>query len=340
MKKALKNRIRALLPAVLLCLLFAACAPEKEVTLKKTVYAMDTVMNLTVTGKNAEAALNEAEKEIFRLEALLNRHKETSTVAQLNGSGSIEEEELAGLLTRVLEMSRSTDGAFDCTVAPLLDAWDISGKGRVPGEEEIASLLLKTGCEEKVQVEGGRITLAPGTCIDLGGAGKGYAGERVRAIYEKYGVTGSIALGGDNCLVGPKSAEAPLWRVGLRDPGSEDGLLGILTVTDTFTVTSGSYERFFTGEDGTVYHHILDPETGSPARSGLVSVTVLTKDGVFADSLATALFVMGADKAKVWLGEHPEVSAILVTEDARVLYSASLAETFTPQNGSYTFETF
>lgn len=337
MRKLLINRI---LPALLLCIgMLAGCAPKKQVTLTKTVFAMDTVMTLSATGEKAEEALTRAEEELYRLDLLLNRHSETSTVSLLNSTGSIENEELAALLARVLMISRDTECAADCTLAPVIDLWDIAGGGHIPSAEELNAALGKTG-PERVTVSGNRIALAPGTVLDLGAYGKGYAGERVRAIYESLGVTGSIGLGGDNCLVGPKSASSPLWRVGLREPGTADGIIGILTVTDIFTVTSGSYERFFIGEDGTVYHHILDPETGCPASSGLVSVTVLTKDGVQADALATAFFVMGIDKAKAFIGAHPEVCAIFVTEDRRVLYSSSLQGVFLPESEAYAYEVF
>lgn len=316
------------------------CAQKKPVTLTKTVFAMDTVMVLTATGENAEEALALAETELYRLDALMNRHSDTSAVSLLNDTGSLVNAELAALVTRAAAVSEITDGAFDCTLAPLIDAWDISGAGRIPDEAEIAGALALTGAASRVSVSGDRITLLPGTCIDLGGVGKGYAGERVREIYEKCGVTGSISLGGDVCLLGPRSAEAPLWRVGLRMPGNEDGIIGVLTLTDTFVVTSGSYERYFVGEDGIVYHHILDPKTGSPARSGLVSVTVITKDGVQADALATAFFVMGADKTKAWLKTHPEVSVILVTDHGTVMYSAALADVFTPESDLYSYEAF
>lgn len=328
--------------AILLCLLVQVfgCAPKKSVTLSRTVFAMDTVMTLTATGERAEEALSLAEAELFRLDSLLNRHLETSTISELNRTGCIKNAELAALISRALMLGKSTDGAFDCTLAPIIDLWDVSGDGHIPNADELSSVLCLTGAASRVNVSGDLITLTPGTVLDLGAIGKGYAGERIRAIYDQCGVTGCICLGGDNCLVGPKGPQSPLWRVGLLLPGSSDEIIGIITVTDTFTVTSGSYERFFIGEDGTVYHHILDPETGCPARSGLVSVTVLTQAGVDADALATAFFVMGAEKSKIWLADHPEVQVILVTEDNTVLYSASLAGIFLPESEAYVYETF
>lgn len=334
--------IKRSISVLLLCiiLLLSGCAPQKEVSCTRTVFAMDTIMTLTATGKRAEEALTLAEEELLRLDALMNRHVQTSAVARLNREGMLEDKELASLLLRAVALSDRTGGAFDCTLAPLIDAWDIANGGRVPSSEEISTALSLTGSDTRISIRGDEIALAPGTVLDLGAIGKGYAGERVRSIYEDRSVTGSIALGGDNCLVGAKSKDSPYWRVGLREPGSSDGIIGILRITDTFTVTSGSYERFFTAEDGTVYHHILDPKTGCPARSGLVSVTVLAKDGLSADALATALFVMGESGARAFLAKEPDISAILITESGKVLYSAALKDVFSPENEAYTYEVF
>lgn len=326
---------------LLLCatLLLCGCGQKKETSLTKTVYAMDTLMTLMATGTRAQEALSAAETELFRLDALMNRHSETGEVARLNREGTLQNAELAALTARALLLSENTNGAFDCTLAPLIDSWNIAGGGRVPSEEELSGLLPLIGAS-LVKAEGDTITLAPGTQLDLGALGKGYAGERVREIYTQYGVTGSISLGGDNCLVGPKSAESPLWRVGLKKPGSAEEIVGVLSVTDTFTVTSGSYERYFTAADGHTYHHILDPSTGYPAENGLVSVTVLAYDGVQADALATAFFVMGAEKTATWLQNHSEVCAILITTSGKVLYSRALEGSFEPRAEEYTFEAF
>ena len=326
----------------LLCLLLVlcGCGSGTNPSLTKTVFCMDTLLTITASGARAEEALERSEQELFRLDALLNRHSQTSTVSELNRVGSLKNHELAGLLRRVLFLNESTCGAFDCTLAPLIDIWDIAGGGHVPTSEELSAALALTGTGSRITVSDDTVTLVPGTALDLGGVGKGYAGELVRTIFSECGVSGSICLGGDNCLVGPRSAEQPLWRVGLRMPGSQDDIVCILSVTDTFIVTSGSYERFFKADDDTVYHHILDPETGWPAQNGLVSVTVLTNDGVAADALATAFFVMGEEKTKAWLLSHPDVSAILITEDHRITFSSALSDVLTQESEAYSYEAF
>ena len=150
-----------------------------------------------------------------------------------------------------------------------------------------------------------------------------------------------LDLGGDVFVMGKKS-DGSDWRIAVKDPSDTESYLGIVAASDAFIVTSGVYERCFE-ENGVRYHHILDPKTGCPAESGLVSVTVLCKNGAWADALSTACFVLGTDKA---LALRDELAAqgngfelILVTDDGRVLYTGGLAAAFTPNEKSgYTYE--
>ena len=328
-----------LLLALCLLLLLSGCAGG-ETTAEKTVFAMDTLMTLTARGKQAQEAVSAAESELFRLDALLNRHSETSAVAILNQTGSIENAELAALLQRSGALTEETGGTFDCTVAPIIDAWDIAGGGRIPSDEELQQALDAVGFLAHVQINKDTITLTGRSAVDLGGLGKGYAAEQIQKTYREYGVTGSADLGGDICLIGAKSGQDRLWRIGLKAPGGNN-VLASLQATDLYVVTSGSYERYFTAEDGTVYHHILNPITGFPAESGLVSVTVLCADGVRADALATAFFIMGVKQTKEYLAAHSDVAAVLVTGERRVLYSRSLEENnFSPLAEGYSYEAF
>ena len=335
---------------LLMALLLTGCAAKAQT---RTVYAMDTVLRLTAYGKDADAALDDAAERLYALDALLDRHSEKSAVSALNRGGYTEDATLVQLIQDALSLSAETFGAFDPTLAPVLEAWGFGGESfRVPSDDELARLLEKTGAEN-VSVSGDTtsVTLAPGTQIDLGGIAKGYAGDCVKEIFENHGCTGTIDLGGDVVLCGKKT-DGSDWRVAVKDPRDPSDFLGTLTAADCAVVTSGAYERYFT-QGGVAYHHILDPETGRPAESGLVSVTVICGYGEAADALSTALFVMGADAAEELCrkafsagldsnhlpSDRTLFSYILVTDDNRVLYSGSLADSFTPNEKSgYTYE--
>ena len=338
-----KRMLTAVL-TVALTLSLTACGggEQQEMGETRTVYTMDTVMNLTAYGENASAALDAAEETLRTLDAKLDRHDETSTVSALNRDGTVEDAELAQLTDIAQTIGALSGGAFDPTVAPVMDAWDFTGDApRVPSDEELSALLAHVGLE-KLSVDGNTVTLSDGAQLDLGGIAKGYAADLLRAQLEKEGVTSAtLDLGGDVFVMGRKT-DGSDWRIAVKDPADTESYLGVVSAADKFIVTSGVYERYFE-ENGVRYHHILDPKTGCPAESGLVSVTVLCENGAWADALSTACFVLGPDGALALrddlADQGTDFELILVTDDGRVLYTDGLADAFTPNDESgYTYE--
>ena len=207
----------------------------------------------------------------------------------------------------------------------------------------MSALLAHVG-SEKLSVDGNTVTLSDGAQLDLGGIAKGYAGDAVRTVLAELGVTSAVIdLGGDVGLLGAKP-DGSGWRVAVKDPADPSEFLGVLTAADTFVVTSGIYERGFE-ENGVRYHHIIDPKTGKPAESGLVSVTVVCGDGAWADALSTACFVLGEEgslalRDTLAAKKNLRIELILVTDDGHVRYTAGLAERFEPsEEGTYVYET-
>lgn len=338
------RRILMIFLAAALVLSLAACGGGKEVPGEtRTVYTMDTVMTLTAYGESSAAALDAAEETLLALDAKLDRHSPSSLVSALDRDGRAEDAELAALTDAALRVGALSDGAFDPTVAPLLDAWDFTGDApRVPTETELASLLACVGLEN-ITVEGSTITLQNGAQLDLGGIAKGYAGDQVRTVLAERGIESAVIdLGGDVGLLG-KKPDGSDWRIAVKDPAEPSRFLGVLTAADTFVVTSGIYERGFE-ENGVRYHHILDPKTGRPAESGLVSVTVVCTDGAWADALSTACFVLGEEKSlalreTLAAEKGSRIELIFVTDDGRVRYTEGLAERFAPsEEGEYRYE--
>ena len=341
------RRFAAGILALGLILSLTAC---KETSAERQVFAMDTVMLLTAYGDQSEAALKEAELELYRLDSLLSKTAESSTVSALNDAAGAEtavENEVRELLELAKAYSEETGGAFDITISPVVSAWGFTGDAyRVPDAAELAELLETVGAEN-ITVRGNTAALKPGTEIDLGGIAKGYASDRVAEIFRAHGITrGTAVLGGNALAVGTRE-NGEAWRVGVRDPKNAEGLVGLVHLEDAYAVTSGGYERYFE-ENGTTYHHIIDPASGYPAESGLTSVTVIadckaegTRNGTMCDALSTALFVMGEERAlEFWRGGEFDFELVLVTEDDRVVVTEGLADRFTESEESgYTYET-
>lgn len=299
-------------------------------------FAMDTFMRVSAYGEKeqAEAAVAAAREEVYRLENLLSTGLATSEIGQANESGGgMVSADTVYLLKRAQQLYGQTMGAFDITVYPLMQAWGFTEKEyRVPDAEEIEKLLEKTDAMQiMVDEENGRVDFGmDGMQIDLGGIAKGYTSARIMEIYKEAGIaSGLVSLGGNVQALGTKP-DGTLWRIGLQHPDKE-GYLGILQVRDKAVITSGGYERYFE-QDGVRYHHILDPATGYPARSGLISVTVVSADGALADGLSTSLFIMGKERAVQFWREHADVfDMVLYTEEGELYVTEGISGDFSAE---------
>lgn len=298
-----------------------------------SVFAMDTYMYLTAYGSAAETALAQAETRIAELENKWSVTLETSEIYAINhskGTPVSVSDETSSLLRFSLDMSEQTDGALDCTLYPVLSAWGFTtGSYQIPSETLLAQRFAQTGYE-KVQCNGSTVTLPEGMQIDLGAVAKGYVGDLLAEQLRAQHVTSALLdLGGNIQAVGTKP-DGSAWRIGLRNPFSEE-TFAVLEVADLAVITSGGYERYFVGEDGETYWHILDPETGQPARSGLASVTIVGQEGRRCDALSTALFVMGREKAEALWRQAGDFEMVLVTDTGEVFLTEGLEDVFSLQ---------
>lgn len=302
---------------LLLALFLTGCraqAPEQT-----EFFAMDTLMNLKLWGDPDGKAAREVVQTINALASALSVTDAQSEIARLNETGSTAlSEETAALLAAALKLSRRTDGAFDPTVYPLVRLWGFTGETQaVPGSAELQRALAAVGTENVLQ-SGQNVTLRNGAMLDFGGIAKGYAAEKCAKLLEAAGIEAALlSLGGNVQTVGTKP-DGSAWAVGIADPENPTQAIATLTFTGSLAlVTSGGYQRYFE-EDGVRYHHILNPKTGYPARSGLASVTILAESGALADALSTALFVMGLDAAaEFWMGSD-DFEAVFVTDGGKI----------------------
>lgn len=322
----MKNWLSAALLSAAFLLTGCSGAPAQEPE-TATFFAMDTAMDFTVYGD--AALLDEAETLIGSLEEQVSVTDEHSDIYAIDhtGSGSLSGN-TAELMEQASELCRRTGGALDISVYSIVRAWGFTtGSYQIPDEETIQSLLpLVDYTQIQYDAATGVVTLPEGMEIDLGSVAKGYAGQLAAQMLREHGVQSALLnLGGNVQTVGAKPDGSP-WQIGIKDPQGEDAMM-VLSVEDQAVVTSGGYERYFE-QDGQTYWHIMDPSTGHPADSGLISVTIVGDEGVVCDGLSTALFVMGLEKAADLWAQSCDFEAVFVTASGEVYITEGLRDRF------------
>lgn len=336
----MKGRLSLLLAGVLAAgAVLTGCGGEQKVSSQSSqVFAMDTVMLLTVYGDQAQQGLDQAEQTIQKLEKLWSATDENSEIWALNHSGGnwVElSEDTREILSRGLELCALTDGALDLTAYSAVQAWGFpTGAYRVPDEAALEQLVGKIDYTQ-VELDDNQARLPEDMSLDLGAVAKGRLGEVLSQDLKELGVTSALLeLGGNIQTVGTKP-DGSRWRVGIQDPNSQEGgYLAIVEVADQAVVTSGDYQRYFE-QDGQTYCHIMDPATAAPADSGVDSVSIVGSDGTVCDALSTALFVIGEEKGAQFWKDHPELDfeAIFVSQDGTIAVTEGLEEHFTLADG-------
>ena len=336
----LKRHIYKIL-LILYCLCLSSCGfgngssgqadTEADQARKREFFAMDTYMTFTAYGAEADKALQAAEEEIHKLEGEWSVTDENSEIYKINhsqGEPVTLSQDTARILDFTLEMARQTDGALDPTIYPIMTAWGFTtDENRIPSQEEIATLLKNAGYEQVV-LNGNQIRLPAGVELDLGAVGKGYAGDLAAEILKDQGITSALLdIGGNIQAIGSRP-DGTDWRLGIRNPFGE-GQVGVLSVSDRAVVTSGNYERYFAGDDGQTYGHIIDPSTGYPADTGLASVTIIADTGKVGDALSTAMFVKGPQEAEEYWRVHQDFDMLMITEDGEIRLTEGIQDSFT-----------
>jgi len=305
-----------------------------------TQCAMGTVMTHKATGPRAEDSLAAVCREVARLEGLLSRFLPGSDVNRVNRSAGKASERVSretyDVLSQAAEFSSSFSGCLDVTIGPLATLWRIARESSArPDKASIKQVLPLVNFRDLVLDPRHRSAglRQAGQSVDLGGIGKGFAGDRVLEIYKRYGISSACSnLGGNVVTLGGKPDGSP-WHIGIQHPRLEDRVIGSVSVVGQTVVTSGDYQRYFVDSQGKRHHHILDPQTGYPADSGLISVSVVSDRSIAADALSTILFVAGMEKGLAFLSGFPQADAVLVDSDLQVYVTPGLRTHFQADEG-------
>lgn len=292
----------------LLTILLCGCSNQQLYKDKQIM--MGTFVEVVSSDKRAAHI---AFGEIKRIEGLLSKYNPESEIAKLNKSGKLKvSADTFYIIKKAKEFWQLSGGAFDISVAPLADLWGFSDKKFVlPKREEIKKILSLVGSDKIILTDKDNVVefKLPGMKIDLGAIAKGYAVDCAVNKLKEAGIKNClINAGGQIYCLGSRFGRA--WTIAIRDP-HKAGIIDYLELKDKAVATSGDYEQYFT-RDNKRYSHIFDPQSGYPADSGVVSVTVVSQEGLAADALSTSIFVLGKAKGMELARKFPGVEVKII----------------------------
>lgn len=288
------------------------------------IYAMDTVMNIAYYAADDKLMKNLIDK-IEELEADFSVSLPTSDIYKLNMQSEVRvSEDTKELVNKAIGLCKETKGALDITLYPVIAEWGfIDDKYEVPTKDTLSNLLKYVGYKT-IDVKQNTIAIPKGVQIDLGSVAKGYLGDELSSMLEAENIDSAILnLGGNIQTIG-KKPDGTLWAVGIQNPTAED-YVAVVEVDNKAVITSGIYERYFKGEDGNYYCHIIDPATGMPVNNELASVTIIGESGVRCDALSTALFVMGLQEAENFWRQNKDFEAVFITKSNEIYFTKGLS---------------
>lgn len=230
-------------------------------------------------------------------------------------------EDLAALLSEGLDITRESDGAFDIAIAPLTSLWDFTAEDPEVPDDAAIQKALPLCSSDGVTIDGEDITLPSDDIqFDVGAIAKGYIADRLKDFLIKKGVKSAIInLGGNVLCIGSKPDGTP-FKIGIQKPFADrNETEAVMDITGKSVVSSGIYERCFK-QDGKLYHHILNPQTGYPYDNGLISVTIISDQSVDGDALSTTCFALGLEDG-LKFAEKKGVQAVFITEDYELHYT-------------------
>ncbi len=310
---------------------------QKEDHLSRSDFLLNTHVTVQLYDKQDQSILDACFDLIRRYELICSRTDPSAELAILNNKSFLEKKpmdksyelspELTDLIHEGLAYCQLSHGVFDISIAPVTELWSFQTEPPKLPKKKFLLEALPLVNYRNIILSGNRIAFArQGVGIDLGAIAKGYIADRVKDYLLRNGVRSAIInLGGNVLCIGSKPDGTP-FRVGIQKPdGQRNETLAIMEIRDSSVVSSGVYERYFE-LDGQLYHHILDPATGYPCRSGLVAVTIISKKSVDGDGLSTTCFSLGLLEGAKLIESLPDTYAVFITEDGKAHYTKGFLE--------------
>lgn len=300
----------------------SGCADKKELKVfKMTGAAQGTYYAITYCSDNNENLQPAVDSLLKQFDKSVSSYLPTSVISRLNNNDTsvIADPIYETIFRKSMEVSASTDGAFDVTVGPLVEAWGFGFKKKEKVDKAMVDSLLPLVGYRKVQLSKGKLIKAdPRIQIDFDAIAQGYSSDWLAQFFEKKGIQNYLIDIGGEVLAHGSKPNGQLWSVAIEMPsknsGDERKIQAILTMKNRAISTSGSYRKYYE-ENGSRYSHTIDPSNGYPVRHNLLSVSVVANECMTADAYATAFMVMGLEKSKVFLARNSDIEAYFISDD-------------------------
>lgn len=320
----MKERMNYILPILFVaCAVFAAFTTMGQTVEYRRMSGMVFGTTYNITYQGGEELRSEVEAVLDSVNNSLSPFNENSVITAVNENREVK---LDSMFTEVFRLARQinedTEGAFDITVAPLVNAWGFGFKnGYMPTDSQVDSLLDIVGMQ-KVKLEGGKIRKTdPRVMLDCSAIAKGYAVDKVAQMLRAKGVKNMMVEIGGEIIAHGKNGNGKVWRIGVTKPNDDTlavktEMQTVLKLTNVAMATSGNYRNFYY-KDGKKYAHTIDPKSGRPVQQSILSATVIAPTCAVADAYATSFMVIGFKRAMEILKRHPEMKAYLIYNDEK-----------------------
>lgn len=309
-----------LLPVLVLTfgIFFANCSHKQLKTIQIVGETQGTYYSIIYSAPDSVNYQPAIDSLLLRFDSSLSTYKPGSIISRMNANdGTVRADQLfIEVWQKAMEVSKATNGAFDVTVGPLVNAWGFGFTDRMKVDRNVVDSLMPLVGFNKVQIVDGELVKSdPRQKIDFNAIAQGYAVDVVGRYLGSKGIGSFIVDIGGEVLAHGAKPDGSAWNVAIEKPAanaSDDRTLqAVISLRDKAISTSGNYRKYFE-ENGTRYSHTIDPTTGYPVTHSLLSVSVLANDCITSDAFATAFMVMGLEKAKTFLNDHSELQAYFI----------------------------
>lgn len=317
---------------------------NKPPTLRQ-FYALGTVIQLKAYGSKSNKAIEEATHRLNIIDDKMSLFKKNSEVSDINENAGISSckvsEDTYFVVKKAVEYSKLSEGTFDPTIGPITSLWAIgTAKARIPDKTLINSALKLVNYKDIILNEKDYTVKLKsiGQKIDIGGIAKGYAADEVRNILKANKIKSALIDLGGNIFALGKKPDGTRWNIGVQNPFDERGeSIGFISVEDKSVVTSGNYERYFIANEKK-FHHIIDPITGYPSNSKIISATIISEHSIDGDGLSTGIYIMGLHKSISLIESIKNVDAIFITEDKEIYITSGIMNHFKLTNKEFVYK--